>query len=68
MKYGFAKDSMIPQHRQLEDAATKLLKSEGFNADGRRSPGRDGGKQYAFERRMCLCATGRLNKRLRNGR
>ena len=60
--------SMAYSHRQLEDAATKFLKAKGFNADGRKSSGKDGGKQWAFERRLCLCATGRLNKPLRIGR
>lgn len=60
--------TMAHSHRQLEDAATEFLNTRGFNADGRKSSGKDGGKQYAFERRMCRCATGRLNRRMRNGR
>lgn len=59
---------MTQNHRELEDAATKLLKQAGFKANGLKSSGKDEGKQYAFERRLCLSATGRLNKRLRNGR
>jgi hypothetical protein len=54
--------------RELEDLASKILKANGFNADGQTSPGKGGGNQYAFERRMCKCPTNRMNRRLRNGR
>ena len=46
--------------RKLEEIATTFLRRHGINANGLRSTGKDGGKQYAFERRLLSSATGRM--------